>query len=64
MISGLTIKQYLEERGIKQAYISEKTGISKVALNQILNDNRRMEVNEYATICMALNLPLDYFRAS
>lgn len=62
MINGLRIKKYIDDKGIKQTFLSEKSGIPPVTLNQILNDNRRLEVNEYAHICMSLNLPLDFFK--
>lgn len=59
---GSDIKKYLEENGIKQNYLSEKTGIPPAILNAIMNDKRKIEVNEYLKICDALELPLDYFR--
>lgn len=59
---GSDIKRYLEENGIKQNYLSEKTGIPANVLNAIMNDKRKIEVNEYLKICDVLELPLDYFR--
>lgn len=60
-MQGSDIKEYLDLNGIKQNYLSEKTGIQTSILNLILNNNRKIEVNEYMNICDALNLPLDYF---
>lgn len=58
---GSDIKSYLDEMGIKQTYLAEKSGIPQPIINAILNDNRRIEVNEYIDICSALKLPLSYF---
>lgn len=60
-MQGSDIKLYLESRGIKQNYVSEKSNIPANVLNLMLNNNRRIEVNEYMAICDVLNLPLDYF---
>lgn len=56
------IKKYLESKGIKQSFISEKTGIPLAALNATLNGNRKIQVDEYFSICDALNVDLDFFR--
>lgn len=60
-MQGSDIKVYLDSNGIKQNYLSEKTGIQTSILNLMLNNNRKIEVNEYMNICEALNIPLDYF---
>ncbi len=61
-MQGSDIKQYLEDNGIKQNYLSEKTGIPANVINVILNNKRKIEANEYMKLCDALNLPLDYFK--
>lgn len=61
-MKGSDIKKYLESNGIKQSFISEKTGIPAPILNMMLNDNRKIEANEYMRICDAIGVPLDYFR--
>lgn len=61
-MKGSDIKKYLEENGIKQAFVSEKTGIPAPILNMILNDNRKIEANEYMKICDAIGVPLDQFK--
>lgn len=58
---GAIIKKYITEKGIKQTYIAEKTGISSQVINAILNGNRKIEANEYFEICKALDRPLDFF---
>ena len=56
-MKGSDIKKYLIENGI-----SEKTGIPSPILNMILNDNRKIEANEYMRICDALGVPLEQFK--
>lgn len=55
------INTYLVSQGIKKKYVAEKTGISENALNLALNEKRRLLADEYVKICLALNLPFDYF---
>lgn len=61
-MKGSDIKAYLIENGIKQSYVSEKTGISAPILNAILNNNRKIEANEYMRICDAIGVPLEQFQ--
>lgn len=61
-MKGSDIKKHLEEKGIKQSYVSEKTGIPAPILNMMLNGNRKIEVNEYMKICDAIGVPLDQFK--
>ena len=61
-MKGCDIKKYLIENGLKQSYLSEKTGIPSPILNMILNDNRKIEANEYMRICDALGVPLEQFK--
>lgn len=55
------MKRYIEESGLKQKAISEKTGISEVALSLILQGKRRCEIGEYANICYVLDVNTDKF---
>lgn len=52
---------YIRQNGIKQKYLSEKTGLSPSAVSSIMNCKRDIEVDEYCAICKALNVSLDYF---
>ena len=61
-LQGTDIKEYLESNGIKQSYISEKTGIPAPILNMMLNNNRKIEANEYMKICDAIGVPLEQFK--
>ena len=58
---GLKIKEYLNENGISQSFISRKTKISPTKINLSLNGNRRFTFEEYALICGILDLNTDYF---
>lgn len=60
-MKGSDIKVYLVKNGIKQSYVSEKTGIPAPILNAILNNNRKIEANEYMRICDAIGVPLEQF---
>lgn len=55
------IKAYLDENGITQAYISNKTKISAPKLNLSLNGKRKLSLEEYELICGALNVNTDKF---
>lgn len=61
-MKGSDIKKYLLSNGIKQSYVSERTRIPAPILNMMLNDNRKIEANEYMKICEAIGVPLDYFK--
>ena len=61
-LKGSDIKLYLEANGIKQSFVSEKTGIPAPILNMMLNNNRKIEANEYMRICDAIGVPLDQFK--
>lgn len=58
---GLKIRDYMDNKGIKQTFLAEKTGLSLQAINTILNGNRKIEANEYFEICKALDKPLEFF---
>lgn len=55
------IADYLGHKGIKQAFICEKTGMTPQALGAALKRDRKIDIDEYIAICDALNLPYDYF---
>ena len=58
---GALIKEYLNEHGIKQSFLAQKTGISAQAISDICNKDRKVDVLENFKICKALELPVDYF---
>lgn len=58
---GKAIKQYLDERGIKQTFLAEKTNLSVSKINAILNGNRGLLAEEYFMICEVLGVPIETF---
>lgn len=61
MCVGERIKAYMNEKGIKQVFVSQKTGISKEKLCSSLNGNRKLQFEEYELICGALEVNTDKF---
>jgi transcriptional regulator with XRE-family HTH domain len=57
----MIIKEYLNERGISQAFLCRKTHIGRAKLSLSLNGDRRLSLEEYAAICGALGVNTDYF---
>jgi len=55
------VNGYLEENGIKQKFVSEKTGIPENTLSTILNGKRKMDADEFIKIVFALNVDANYF---
>lgn len=58
---GKRIKKYLDENGIKQTHLAEKTGIKLQKLNLSLNGNRKLPYEEYELVCGALGVGTDKF---
>lgn len=58
---GERIKKYLQENGIKQTFLAEKTGLTNSQISDICVRDRKIDCVEYYKICKALNLPLEYF---
>ena len=55
------IKVYLKENGISQVHISKATGIPEPILSMILNEKRKMTLEEYSLICGALKVNTNKF---
>ena len=55
------IKEYIEEKGIKQTAIASATGMSKVAVSETLNGNRTLTAEELSRICRFLEVPCERF---
>lgn len=58
---GERIKNYLNEKGIKQGFIAEQAGITASVMSDICNKDRRIDCVTYYRICKALNVPLEMF---
>lgn len=61
MSVGEKIKEYVNSRGIKQAFIAEQANISTVALSNMLNGNQKIDALTYHDICKALQVPMEQF---
>ncbi len=48
------VAQYVQSFGIKQSFISEKTGMSPTKISMILNNNQKMTADELVLFCKAL----------
>ena len=55
------IKQYMDEKGIKQNYVSEKSEIPENTLSMILNGKRKLDADEFIRIVLALDVSPDLF---
>lgn len=56
------LSDYVREHGIKRVYIAQKTGLSADTVSKILNGNRRIQADEFLSICTALNIDPNIFR--
>lgn len=48
------LKQFLEENGITQSFVSEKTGIAASTLSEIFNGKRKLYIERLVAICRAI----------
>lgn len=58
--AATVIRQYLEEKGIKQEYVAEKTGIAPNTLSGIFNLRRKLLADELVSIVLALGIDANY----
>ena len=57
------VAQYINDMGIKQINICEKTGISTSAMSAILTNRRKMTADEFEKICIAIQKsPNDFMK--
>ena len=61
MDCNMKLAKYLEDQGITQSFISEKTGITKEKMSNILNGKRKLTGDELVAVCKVLGINLDYF---
>ena len=54
MSIGKKIRMYLSEKGISQTWVSEQAKIALPKLNASLNDKRKLDVEEFASIINVL----------
>ncbi len=55
------IKQYLEEHGISQTFLVNKTGIAQEKISNMINGKRNITAAELGKISKALNVSADIF---
>ena len=55
------LKQFIEERGLIQKFVAQKTGIEEVALSNILNGRQKCSLENYVKLCNFFNVPFDSF---
>lgn len=48
------VAEYVQNNGIMQKFIAEKTGLSTVKVSNILNLNQKMTADEFELFCKAL----------
>ena len=53
---GEYLKKYMKDNGIKQVFVSEKTGISPQKLGVILKDKQKITAQEYFKICAVIGI--------
>lgn len=58
---GTRIKQYIEDNGIKQSYLSRVTKIPEAKLSLSLNEKRKFNFEEYEVLCFCLNVDTNRF---
>ena len=62
MKANLFIKQYLEEKGIKPSFVSDRAGISPELFMRSLNGKRKIPADEFISICNVLSLNISDFK--
>lgn len=61
-----TIRNFFCEKikslGLKQAYVAEKAGITNDTLSRMLNGSRKIQADEFFTLCKVLDVSNDEIR--
>lgn len=55
------VRAYIDDNGLKQIVVAQKTGISKVTFNAMMNGKRIMYADDLRAICLALNVSPELF---
>ena len=58
------IAEIVEQKGLKQTYIAEKTGMTVDAVSRILRSERKLTAEEFLVFCELLNVSPEDFRNS
>lgn len=60
-VDVLKIKNKIDDLGIKQKTIADRTGISESKLSLSLQEKRKLSAGEYASICIFLKADFKEF---
>lgn len=55
------IKHYIEDNNMNQTAIARKAGITKQAMSSVMNGKRKLQADEYLSICKVLGVSADFF---
>lgn len=58
---GEKIKDYLDEKGIKYGFVATGVGMPVNTFSAILNEKRKITVEEYFAICSVLEVDPNFF---
>jgi plasmid maintenance system antidote protein VapI len=54
------IRQHIDTRGIKHAYVADEIGVARNVLSSMLTGKRKITAEEYILICNAINTDTNY----
>ena len=57
---GRKVKKIMKQRGITQAWLSQKTGVTEATLSRYVNGSRKPQADIAAAIAEALDVSLEY----
>lgn len=55
------VRNYIDEKGIKQVAVAQKAGISTATFNAIMNGKRTLYADDLREICIALDVSPEMF---
>ena len=53
--------EYLKENNISKEFLLKVTNLDEDCINNIINNKKKLSIDEYTEICSSLNLSFDYF---
>ena len=60
LISNLVF-EYLKENNISKEFLLKVPNLDEDCINNIINNKKKLNIDEYTEICSALKLSFDYF---
>ena len=61
LFNYIDLKNFLDDKGLKQKCVAQKTGIQETVLSAILSGKRKCTLDEYIKICLVLDVPFTTF---